>query len=317
MATGGGSGSGGGGGGADPAPLTRPIVLPDTFSGEEEWVEWLDNFEACSEVNGWDDATKCKFVCIRFKGVARKALHDLEEDVRKDWALLKPCLKARFDRSTRPDLYKSEFLARRKKGDESYLELGNAIRSLAGKAYSNVAVQVRDELARDQFLRALDKADLALRVRHENPKTLDDAIRMAVEWEAIERDVKRDTSSINVVSEGACAAVGVEKNDELVGLMKDMMALMKEELESRRTSSNFSDRGRFQRPAFQAWRGRGRGRGGPSSELRCWNCQQVGHRSRDCAARTIGPCWNCRQIGHVQANCPVGNSLAKGGQQGN
>ena len=78
-------------------------------------------------------------------------------------------------------------MGRRKRDFETYLELGNAIRSQARTAYPSLTSNVRDELAKDQFLK---KSELTLRVRRANPKSLDEAIRMTLEWEAVEQDVR-------------------------------------------------------------------------------------------------------------------------------
>ena len=166
------------------AKAKRPIVMPDVFTGEEEWIDWLFQFESCSSLNDWNDGLKCKFIIVILKGTAGKVLSDLDDDTKKKWAKLKAKLTARFDTTTRLDLYKSEFMGRRKKPSETYLEMGNSIRTLARKAYPSLSNNVRDELAKDQFLRGLDKTELALKARHANPKTLDEAIGMTLECQS-------------------------------------------------------------------------------------------------------------------------------------
>lgn len=60
-------------------------------------------------------------------------------------------------------------------------------------------------------------------MRHANPKTLDEAIRMTLEWEAVEKDVK-DTNTapeqkiLATMTEetGACASINPSKTDELL-----------------------------------------------------------------------------------------------------
>ncbi|CAC5421949.1 unnamed protein product [Mytilus coruscus] len=73
-------------------------------------------------------------------------------------------------------------------------------------------------------------SELALKVRHVNPKTLDEAIRMTLEWEAVEKDIKdTNTSSEHKIlatmteETGACASFNPSKTDELIGLMTEMM----------------------------------------------------------------------------------------------
>ena len=70
----------------------------------------------------------------------------------------------------------SEFMARHTLSSESYYDLANSIRSLARKAYPTLPSNVRDELEKDQFFRALDKVDLAIKVKHGKPATLDEAV---------------------------------------------------------------------------------------------------------------------------------------------
>ena len=175
------------------AKTKRPILMPDIYTGEEEWTDWLFQFESCATLNDWNNELKCKFIIVRLKGTAGKALSDLDDETKKDWEKLKTELTTRFDTTTRPDLYKSELMGRKKKPSETYLEMGNSIRTLARKAYPTLSNNVRDELAKDQFLRGLDKTELALKVRHANPKTLDEAIRMALESEAVEKMLRETT----------------------------------------------------------------------------------------------------------------------------
>ena len=286
----------------------RPVVMPDIYTGEEEWSDWLFQFESCAALNDWDDDLKCKFIIVRLKGTAGKALSDLDTETKKDWKKLRTELGTRFDTTTRPDLYKSEFMGRKRKETESYLELGNSIRTLARKAYPSLSNSVRDELAKDQFLRGLDKTELALKVRHANPKTLDEAIRMTLEWEAVEKDVKNlnkgpEPKVLAVKSEenvGACANIASNKTDELIGLMSEMLKMMKDDREAGQ---------------FDGGQRRGRGRG--QRVVQCWNCKENGHTSRECQKPSAGApnfqqgpnasirCWNCGKNGHLSRNCPA------------
>ncbi|ESO90373.1 hypothetical protein LOTGIDRAFT_164300 [Lottia gigantea] len=209
----------------------RPIVLPDTFTGEEEeFIDLLESFEACAAVNKWTDEEKCQFVAIKLKGSARKVFNDIEPGAKREWILLEDELKRRLDGTRRPDLYKSEFLTRIKKSDEGYLDFSNALRILARKEYPIVSVGIRDELARDQFLRGLGGVDISLKVRHMNPATLDDAVRMSIEWEAVERDVRNQSANkpTPVVSDltGAVGGQTASKTDELISLMTKLLSGM-------------------------------------------------------------------------------------------
>ena len=53
-------------------------------------------------------------------------------------------------------------------------------------AYPNIEAKFRDELARDQFLDALDSREFRLKVRQSRPKSLDEAVDIAAEIETME-----------------------------------------------------------------------------------------------------------------------------------
>lgn len=38
--------------------------------------------------------------------------------------------------------------------------------------------------------------------------------------------------------------------------------------------------------------------------MNCWNCQEIGHSSRDCPRRRRQTCFNCRREGHISRFCP-------------
>ena len=93
----------------------RPVVIPDIYTGEEDWSDWLFQLESCASLNDWDDDLKCKFIIVRLKGTAGKALSGLETETKKDWTKLTTEFGTRFDTTTRPDLCKSEFMGGKKK----------------------------------------------------------------------------------------------------------------------------------------------------------------------------------------------------------
>lgn len=49
-------------------------------------------------------------------------------------------------------------------------------------------------------------------------------------------------------------------------------------------------------------RGQGRGRGFDKSQVKCYNCNDYGHYSRECTVDV--QCFNCQQYGHYSYDCP-------------
>ena len=138
---------------------------------------------------------------------------------------------------------------------------------------------------------------MTIKVRQANPKTLDEAIRMTVEYEAVEKDVK----GTNVGSEANAIHTTEKKkeseNTELVSLMREMMTFMKEEREFRKDMLS-STRG-----ARGSWGpGRGRGRGRDKSEVKCYSCGVKGYYKSECPKQDA--CFECGQHGHFARKCP-------------
>ena len=40
----------------------KPPVIPELFTGNKSWEEWIDHFESVAEVCGWDNANKLKWM---------------------------------------------------------------------------------------------------------------------------------------------------------------------------------------------------------------------------------------------------------------
>ena len=174
--------------------IKKPIVMPDVFKDdiEEDWEDWIESAKACAEINSWDNNLKCKLLGVRVKGTAYKVNQDLETAVKLDCKVLCKTLEKRFKTVKQPQFYKTKFLGLKQEQNEIILDLGNKIRTLARKTYPEIDAQLRDELAHDQFVRVLTNVDMTLKLRHNIPDTLDDAIRMAIDWQTVEIDVRKE-----------------------------------------------------------------------------------------------------------------------------
>merc|ERR1712141_460820 len=74
-------------------------------------------------------------------------------------------------------------------------------------------------------------------------------------------------------------------------------------------SSDFQMKGRGghkRRGSFSQGRGAKRGRGGSRGGRGCYNCNQDGHKAKDCPDGGGDSCFNCKQVGHMKKDCPDG-----------
>ena len=94
-----------------------------------------EQIELTAEVNGWDEEKKLDFLSVYLYGTADQVYRDLEDNDKGDWETLKLNLEERFDSAPCLDVFETEFYTRKGAEGKTLSDLGNAIRTLARKAY--------------------------------------------------------------------------------------------------------------------------------------------------------------------------------------
>ena len=87
----------------------RPAVLPETFSGEGSFTDWVDHFKIVAEVSAWDNAAKALWLRVRLVGRAQNAIKSLSDADRADYTTAKKKLMERFEPESKCALYEAEF----------------------------------------------------------------------------------------------------------------------------------------------------------------------------------------------------------------
>ena len=118
----------------------RPLVMPDTFSGDGKFDDWKEHFENVAAVNSWTDDEKLLWLKVRLTGKAQKAFKRLGDADRVDYKKAMKALLERFEPASKRELYVAEFQVRRKKKTESWADFADDLMSLADKATPNQLV---------------------------------------------------------------------------------------------------------------------------------------------------------------------------------
>ena len=99
-------------------------------------------------VNTWESIEeKLKWLRVRPTGRAQAVFRKLPEDVRGDFSKCVDALHRCFDPDSKKELYIAELIARRKQTGEDWASFGDALRTLADKAYSDLEEKARERLA--------------------------------------------------------------------------------------------------------------------------------------------------------------------------
>ena len=71
----------------------RPLVLPEPFTGEGSWDQWISHFENVAAVNTWDDAAKLLWLRARLTKRAQTAYQNFSEEAKATYGESKKALK--------------------------------------------------------------------------------------------------------------------------------------------------------------------------------------------------------------------------------
>jgi hypothetical protein len=137
-----------------------------------------------AKVNNWSLEQKGLYLAVSLRGQAQAILGDLPHEDQSSYDILVNALEERFASPSLTELYRVQFRERKKKASESLPELGQVLRRLSNLAYPTAPRDVRETLAKEQFIDALHDSDMRLKVKQSRPRNLDDAIKLSVELEA-------------------------------------------------------------------------------------------------------------------------------------
>ncbi|CAG2225914.1 unnamed protein product [Mytilus edulis] len=162
----------------------------------------------------------------KLRGQAQGVLGNIPTDKRQDFKELVRSLEERFSPANQTELYRTQLRKRRQKAFESLPDLGQAITRLTNLAYPTAPNEVRETLAKEQFIDGLMSVDMRLRIKQARPADFNDAIRHAVELEAFNKaEIKQDNGkgySRAITRDGTNS----DASDKIVELLKNMQTAL-------------------------------------------------------------------------------------------
>ncbi|CAC5377602.1 unnamed protein product [Mytilus coruscus] len=214
----------------------------------------------------WSEHQKGLYLVVSLIGQAQSVLGDLPKEKRHIFSDLVNALEERFDPPGQTELYRVQFKECRQ----------NASETLPG-------LELRDTLAKEQFIDALVDSEMRLRIKQSRPKVLNDAIRLAVELEAYNTAESKTLKSMGHLRQTTSdertdapnsldTAVYMEQMTTWMQTIENSLQSLTKELRNLKYTRKFQTRGKI-----NSAQGRGKG---------------------------CGPCFSCGEIGHFTRNCP-------------
>ena len=169
--------------GASRIQPTRPLVLPDMFTGDDNFDHWISHFESVSTVNKWTDDDKLLWLRVRLTGRHSGTWSTVSREPRS-YTTVKKALQERFELESKRMLYKAEFETRRKKSAETWADFGDDLCRLTDKAFPTVQLEAHKQLALSRYLDQLDPPQISFAVKQRRPKNLPEALSSTIELES-------------------------------------------------------------------------------------------------------------------------------------
>jgi len=191
-------------------------------------------------------------------------------------------LHQHFKPDSRRKLYAAEFQLRRKQKGESWADFEDDLSWLVSKAYPDLGLDGRQQLALHQYLTSLVNPQVSFGLKQRRPKTVDEAIAATLELESYLVPVGGLGKVAQVARadldprESIVTAVKTQQ-DAMMEMMSQLVQRM-DRLESPSETSEDLGYGRH------VVRSKGSTATRSSGAVVCYNCGQTGHFRRGCAA---------------------------------
>lgn len=162
---------------------------PPKYDGSTSVKDYLVQFDMLMALNNWAKSRAALELATSLVGPAREVLSDMASYERTDFNMLTTALKNRFEPENQQQIYRVQLKQRLRKSNESLPELAHDIKKLVRKANPDASAIMREKLAQDAFIDALNERDLQWAVLQSDPDSVDEAVSTALQYEAIHKKV--------------------------------------------------------------------------------------------------------------------------------
>ena len=209
-------------------------------------------------------------------------------------------------RSPPIQLHRAKLKSRFRRENKPVPQLAQDIRRLVRDANPGVPLEIRENMANDSFLDALNDRELELSVFQSQPKSLQDALRIALEIEAFYRSREKRVPLRSVKQNSESSLV---QNDELVQSLQLRISKLEEELKSVHVSKSETN----SVPQF-----RNKTQKTNKSKVVCFYCDKPRHIAKNCHKKYFdkkkkqdetSKHSKARVGGHMSADCSEGPKL--------
>ncbi|MCG8113571.1 MAG: hypothetical protein N0E59_22705 [Candidatus Thiodiazotropha taylori] len=272
-------------GNASAPVLHSPPMKPKTYDGDEDWESYLSHFEICAKLGRWSYQDKALYLAACLRGNAQVYYMTLKLAERTSYGLLTTKLGQRFGNNRQQPMWISKLEARMRKPNESIAQLGDDLRRLAQRAYSNMNHEAREMLALNQLYKSVTP-ELKYKCISDNCASVTKAVSIIETFEGIlgaENEKKKQVRHVATEGDETQESMGTSfgrnlVNDNLQGMLRQLQNCIG------KLTQQCNNQARGNQYNYQA-----RGNQGPPGGARdrdgqrlCYICLSPRHLKRDC-----------------------------------
>lgn len=158
-----------------------------SFDGRTEVEAFIKRFTMSARNNGWDDYEKLSHLSCALKPPADQLLWEAGADDVTTWSDLVQRLRDRYGSQGQSALHQTQLSLRKQSDHESISDLVQDIRRLMTLAFPGPTTSHSEAIAVRSFLDALADKTISRQTRDKEPKTLDEAFKIAMRLEGYRR----------------------------------------------------------------------------------------------------------------------------------
>jgi len=215
------------------------------------------------------------------------------------------------------DKHRIELRNRRRRADETLQSVHSDIRRLAALAYPNVSPEMREEVACDYFLDALEDPDLVFKIRERQPVDIDSALWTALQLEVWAKKTTRHRETAKGVDK--VREISTKKPDSAVETLPKEVENMKKfvgfEQGASKNPNDDAYASSYRQPEATMHTAPSAYSGVLSAPLSSRGPHPASYGNRSSSARPLNRynrtpnsnpgCFNCGDPTHRARNCPV------------
>ena len=296
----------------------EPRMRVPEYRGTEEWEAFWMQFSTMANYYQWDEETQLQQLIFCMRGDALTYVSQLPSAVQRNLAILKSGLEKRFGDHILPETHRAALANLRKQPKETLREYEARVRRLMSKAYPGmIGTPMFQTLEIEHLVTGLPDPNMAFDILVRKPSTVGEALNLIEWYECCKASQKRRSTVRQVGSQDPPPT-----ETETVGPMIYNVAgssggkwvteerLQQFSSELRKDIVSDIDKVLAKRPSGLA--------GMTSSQSPSWKKDRVSTNQMPTVAASNKPdvqstkftCFNCQQVGHKYRECPLPRNKA-------